>query len=442
MRPERSGLLHRGFTLLLGLVALPAFQASADDWPQWGGPQRDLVWREDGIVRKFPSGGLLPRIWSTPVGEGYAGPAVADGRVFVLDFLRDSDRGGRGGTERVLCLDAETGDVLWQHAYPVQYTVSYPNGPRATPVIDDNRVYTIGALGDMFCFDVASGDILWETGFQKEFGTRLPNWGMAASPLVEGDQLITLVGGQEALVVSFDKRTGQVLWRALDSGAVGYCPPAIFELGGRRQLLVWHPEALVALDPEDGKLQWQIPDRVGAGLTIATPRVVGNRVFVSSFYNGGRMIEVAADGQSAQIVWQGKSDSEISTDTLHCLMSTPVFTGSHIYGIGTYGQLRCLDAHTGERIWETFEATGEGRWWNAFLIPHEDRYFIHNEQGDLIIARLSPEGYEEISRAKLLEPTRRVRRRMTIWSHPAFAMQSVFARNDREIVRVDLRRDE
>ena len=150
------------------------------------------------------------------------------------------------------------------------------------------------------------------------------------------------------------------------------------------------------------------------------------------------MIEVAPDGQSAKLVWSGKSDSEINTDGLHPIMMTPVFDGTHIYGVCSYGQLRCLDAANGKRLWETEKATGKGRWWNAFIIPHEDRYFLHNEQGDLIIANLTPQGYEEISRARLIEPTRRVQRRMTIWSHPAFALKSVFARNDKEIVRVDL----
>jgi hypothetical protein len=113
-------------------------------------------------------------------------------------------------------------------------------------------------------------------------------------------------------------------------------------------------------------------------------------------------------------------------------------TDTHIYGVCSYGQLRCLDAKTGERLWETRQPTGDGRWWNAFIVPHEGRYFLHNEQGELIIATLSPEGYKELSRAKLVEPTRKVGTRMTIWSHPAFAMKSVFARNDKEIVRVDL----
>jgi outer membrane protein assembly factor BamB len=193
-----------------------------------------------------------------------------------------------------------------------------------------------------------------------------------------------------------------------------------------------------SLDPETGETIWQVPYRVRAGLSIATPRKSGNRLFVASFYNGPRMIEVADDGASAEIVWSGKSDSEINTDGIHPIMCTPWFDGKNIYSICSYGQLRCLDASNGDRLWETFEATGKGRWWNAFIVPQGNRFFIHNEQGDLIIARLTPAGYEELSRAKLIEPTRPVMRRQTIWSHPAFAMKSVFARNDKEIIRVNL----
>jgi outer membrane protein assembly factor BamB len=406
--------------------------AVADDWPQWGGPQRDLVWRETGIVAKLPTDGLLPRVWSTPVGEGYSGPAVANKRVYVTDLQREE------GNERVLCLDAESGEVLWKHENPVQYSISYPAGPRSTPVVDSGRVYTIGAMGHMFCFDAKSGDVVWQKDFVADYGTQLPSWGMVASPLVEGSQLITLVGGEGALVVSFDKATGEELWRALDDKEVGYCPPVIFTFGASRQLIIWHPQAVSSLNPENGEQNWQVAYPVHSGLCIATPRQVGNQLFVTSFYNGPRMIEVGDDGKSATVVWQGYSDSEIQTQGLHAIICTPYMNDTHIYGVCSYGQLRCLDAKTGERIWETREATGKARWWNAFLIPHEDRFFIHNEQGELIIARLSPEGYEEISRAKLVEPTRKVGRRMTIWSHPAFAMKSVFARNDKELVRVSL----
>ncbi len=428
---HRLGLRNSLFVAAT-LILLPSGLSMADDWPQWGGPQRDCIWREAGIVESLPPG-LLPRVWSTSLGEGYSGPAVADGRVFITDYLPEERQ------ERVLCLSAETGDILWKHAYDVQYTVSYAHGPRATPVVDGNRVYTIGTQGDMFCFDVSDGKILWQKDFVQQYGTVLPNWGMAASPLVDGDQLITLVGGRDgACVVSFDKLTGKELWRAIDDPAVGYAPPVIYDFDGLRQLIIWHPTAITSLNPKTGEAYWELPFDVQVGLTIPTPQRQGNRLFVTSFYNGPRMLEVSSNPPGAKLLWQGDSNSERQTDGLHSIMPTPIFTESNIYGVCSYGQLRCLDAKTGDRVWETYEATGDDRWWNAFLIPNGDRVFICNEQGELIIARLTPEGYEEISRAQLIEPTRKVRRRMTIWSHPAFAMKSVFARNDKEIVRVNL----
>lgn len=425
--------LVAGLLIIVNVPSVSTLSIRADDWPQWGGPERDLVWRETGLVEKLPAGKMLPRVWSTPIGEGYGGPSVADGRVYVMDRLRDEQ------LERVLCLDAESGRVLWKHEYEARYSISYPAGPRCTPVIDGDRVYVVGAMGHMFCLRTGDGSVVWQKSFVDDYGTQLPTWGMVASPLIDGHQVITLVGGvSNSLVVSFDKATGKERWRSLEDSGVGYSPPVIFEFGGRRQLIMWHPEAVSSLDPADGQMIWQIPYRVRAGLSIATPRKAGNRLFVASFYNGPRMIEVADDGASAAIVWSGNSDSEIRTDGVHPIMCTPWFDGRNIYSVCSYGQLRCLDASSGKRIWETLEATGRGRWWNAFLIPQGDRFFIHNEQGDLIIARLSPAGYEELSRARLIEPTRPVQRRMTIWSHPAFAMKSVFARNDNEIIRVNL----
>lgn len=405
----------------------------ADDWPQWGGLQRDCVWREDGILDRFSTNGLLPRVWSAEVAEGYSGPAVADGRVFLTDRIAE------GELERLLCFDAETGEKLWSHQYYVRYTISYAFGPRATPVVDGERVYFIGAQGHMFCMNVQNGEIIWQKEFERDFGTEMPSWGMAASPLVDGDRLITLVGGKDnGLIICFDKRTGTELWRALNDPGVGYCPPVIYEFSGRRQLIVWHPTAVSSLDPETGAVLWEVPWAIKAGLCVPMPQKLDDRLFLTSFYEGPHMLKVSAD--NAEILWQGNGVDELKTDKLHSIMPTPVVTKDNIFGICSYGQLRCLNTETGERVWETRAATGEGRWWNAFIVPQSDRYFLHNEQGDLIIANLSEAGYTEISRAKLVEPTRQVQRRMTIWSHPAFAMKSVFARNDKELVRVNLAR--
>ena len=412
--------------------------AMAENWPQWGGAERDSVWREEGIVETLPAvdpeTGMLLRKWTAKIGSGYAGPAVADGRVFVTDRIADQN------LERVLCVDAETGKELWKHEYEARYTISYPLGPRATPSVDGNRVYTLGAMGHLFCFDVATGHVLWQKDLPTDFGTKIPAWGMAGAPLIDCDQLIVLAGGTPgAMVVSLDKMTGKERWRALEGPEPGYCAPVILEFGGQRQLIIWHPQAVVGLNRATGKTLWQVPFAVQSGLTIPTPRKIGTRLFVTNFYNGPLMIDLGTAGVSPNVLWRtGAGSTERKNDSLHAIMCSPIVTEDCIYGVGSYGELRCLGTKTGKIVWETHDATGPDRWWNAFLVPHDDRVVISNEQGEIIFAKLTHEGYKELSRAKMIEPTQPVNRRMTVWSHPAYAMRSVFARNDGELIRVSL----
>jgi outer membrane protein assembly factor BamB len=420
------------------LLCLPGWTSisTAADWPQWGGPQRDLVWREDGIVDSLPKG-ELPRMWTVPIGAGYSGPAVAYGRVFVTDRIADENR------ERVLCFDADDGTPLWSRQYKAPYSISYPLGPRTTPTVDGELVYTLGAVGHLLCLRADSGEVVWRKDLPKDFGTELPTWGMASSPLVDGKQLIVMAGGSDgALVVSFDKLTGKELWRALDDPAVGYAPPVIYEFAGKRQLIIWHQSHISSLDPATGNLLWQHEHPVREALTVAMPRKLGSRLFVSSFYEGPLMLDLGEDGVSPQVVWDGAGGTETRNNSIHSIMPTPVVTEDIIYGVSSYGQLRCLETKNGEMIWENRKPTGEGRWWNAFIIPlgelDSGRAFLANEQGELILAEITREGYRELGRAKLIEPLQPIQRRKTVWSHPAFAMRSVFARNDKELIRVNL----
>ena len=437
------------YMLIVAIMAV--CMARADDWPQWLGPQRDSIWRETGLMEKFPEGGL-PARWRAPLGGGYAGPAVAGGRVFVTVRVlpekasNPSDPFKREqipGQERVRCFDEADGKPLWTHAYDCTYTISYPAGPRATPLVAGGKVYTLGAEGHLCCLDAASGKEIWARELQKDYGIKTPMWGFAGNPLLDGQRLICLVGGAGSTVVAFDKDSGKEIWRALSAKEPGYCSPMIYEAGGRRQLIVWHPESLNALDPETGRLYWTEPFAVKAGMTIATPRMLGDLLFVSAFYSGPLMMRLDAAQPAAKLLWRGTSDSERKTDKLHCVMSTPFLEDGHIYGVCSYGQFRCLRADTGERLWESAVPTGaaaesNARWANAFIVKNGHRFFLFNEKGDLIIARLSPRGYEEISRAHLLEPTNTAGGRHVVWSHPAFADRCVFARNDREIVCIPL----
>ena len=439
--------LPRRLAPVLLLTALAMLPLQADDWPQWLGPQRDGVWREAGTLEKFPAAGLKIR-WRTAIGGGYAGPAVAGGRVYVADrqlspgASNPSNPFARSeipGMERVLCLNEPDGKIVWKHEYDCPYTVSYPAGPRATPAVHEGKVYSLGAEGDLLCLDAEKGTVIWSRNLKKDFGVKTPMWGFAAHPLIDGRKVISLVGGDGSVAVAFDKDTGKELWRALSAKEPGYCPPMIYEFGGKRELIVWHPEAVSALDPESGKVYWSYPHTpVRSGMTIPSPRKMGDLLFLTSFYNGSLMLRI--DSDTSALVWQSKKVSEIDTDGLHTVMATPYLDGGYIYGPCSYGQFRCLKAGTGERLWETFEpTTGKSeRWGNAFVVKNGGRYFLFNEKGDLIIALLTPEKYQELSRAHLLDPTNSDAGRAVVWSHPAFANRCVYARNDKEILCASL----
>ena len=428
-------------------VAILLFAAPlmfAADWPQWRGEGRLGVWTESGILDKFPPDGPK-RVWARPISNGYAGPSVADGRVFVTDY-RPTE--GRKGVERALCLNEETGDLIWETEWEVDYAgLAYPLGPRATPTVDGDRVYFLGSMGDLFCLRAEDGRQVWHTNYQTDYSAELPTWGFVGAPLVDGERLIALVGGSpDSKVVAFDKMTGEEIWRAIESTSEpGYDPPVIFEAGGVRQLIVWHPTAVASLDPESGKVYWEQPFKIQAGLTVATPVLSSHGLLVSAFYNGSRMYRLFKDRPGAELIWKGGSDSEIETDGLHSLVTTPVVDGNHIYGIGSYGHLRCLDARTGKRVWETLDLTSENaRWASGQIVRHEDRYFINNDRGELVIARFSPEGYEEVDRATVMRPTNPLRRRRELgavhWTHPAYANRHMVIRNDSEIARFSLER--
>jgi len=427
-----------GQILILAMcIFIPAF---SEDWPEWRGKGRIGIWNESGILDEFSEKGLTV-LWRTPIHAGFAGPAVAAGRVFVTDFEATA---GLKGTERALCLDEKSGKILWTRAWEVNYgKISYPVGPRATPTVDVDRVYIVGATGTLICLSTRTGDVIWQKDYAKDYGMQMPPWGITSAPLVDRDRLIAIVGGQpDAKVMAFDKMTGKEIWRALPSDSEqGYCQPVIFEVGGIRQLIIWHPSAVVSLDPLTGKVYWQQPFRINMGMTLATPVLSGTHLLVSSFYNGSMLLDIT--GEAARVLWKGKSDSEINTDGLHAVINTPVIDGDYIYGICSYGQFRCLDLKTGERVWETMEVTKEkARWASGLIVRQGDRYFINNDRGELIIAKLSPKGYQEISRTQLIKPTTNSGNRRELgavnWSHPAYADRCIFARNDEEIVSMSL----
>jgi outer membrane protein assembly factor BamB len=406
-----------------------------DDWPQWRGPQRDGVWRESGIVEKFASENLTPK-WRVEIGSGYCGPTIANGRVYVTDRITKY-----GESERVHCFDESTGDSIWSYEYSCPYgRIGYPAGPRASVTIDGGKAYALGATGRLHVFDTEKGRVIWQKDLDQEYMIDMPVWGIAGAPLIVGDLVILHIGGQRACVVALHKDTGNVAWKALDDRAQ-YTAPVLIEQGGRPVVMCWTGDSVAGLAAKTGEILWRYPWKpVKMPIGIATPVIEGDRAYFTSFYDGSLMLRLFKDKPGIEKIWQIAGRDEKNTEALHSIISTPVFEKGYIYGVDSYGELRCLDANDGRRLWEDKTAVPTARWSTIHFVKNGDRYFLFNERGDLIIAKLSPKGYEEISRAHLLEPTLdQLRQRGGVcWSHPAFANKHVFARNDKELVCVNL----
>lgn len=428
-----------------------ASYAEGEDWTQWLGNARDGVWRESNILTTFPEDG--PKLlWKSPIGSGYSGPSIANDKVYVMDRIGAGDpktakdlhdgnppknynfvRKLIPGKERMLCLDEKTGGIIWSHEWDCPYTTvaAYAIGPRVTPTVDGDRVYALGAEGDFFCFESQTGKIIWQRDFKDDYDLTIPEWGTAAHPLIDGDHVISIVGGQATTVVAFNKFTGKEVWRALSSKQPGYCPPIIYTINGVRQLIIWHGDGLQSIDPKTGELYWTVNVIPTYGMSIGHPVLHGNKLYMMAWARVSACVEVGDSGKAAKLVWEG--DTNIGIGGVFC---TAVIQDGFIYACGVSGRYTCAKLEDGTKLWTTYKpATGvrPGAWGNVFTIKHKDRYFLANDLGELIIANLSPEGYDEVSRTKLIEPTHWVAGRTLVWSHPAFANRCIFLRNDKEI---------
>ncbi len=430
-------LYVRGFVLVLLFISLPqAIKVVADDWPQWRGIARDGKWNETGIRDDLPDG-QLPLQWSVEIGSGYTGPTVADGRVYVMDKQAED----RDAIERVLCFDSATGTSLWKHSYPSDYKISYTAGPRASVTIHNGRAYSVGAMGHFHCLDAKSGSVIWSRNLQVDYKIRMPIWGIAASPLIYHDLVIQQVSGEEgACMVAFQLADGKEVWRSLSDRA-GYSSPIIIKQAGQDVLACWTGDSLSGLDPKTGKVYWghPFPPR-NMPIGIGDPIIDDDKLFVSSFYDGSLMVRVPKDKLASEVIWKEVGTDEEHTQSLHSMIGTCLMRNGFVFGADSYGEFRCLDASNGKRIWEDLTAVPKARWAAIHMVEQADRVWMFNERGELLIARLSSDGLKIIDRCQLIEPTtaQLPRRGGVCWSHPAFAEKSVFARNDKKLVRASL----
>jgi outer membrane protein assembly factor BamB len=409
--------MPRGLIVAAALIALAtAARVAAQDWPQFLGPDRTGVYRGPALSESWPSQG--PKvIWRVPVGQGFSGPVVVQGRVILFHRV--------GNQEVVDAFDVKTGAARWRYAYATTYRddFGFDEGPRAVPVVADGIVYTFGAEGQLHAVDFAKGTKVWSVDAMRTFGVPKGFFGAAGSPLVEDGRVLANVGGPKAGIVAFDARTGKVLWTATTDGA-SYSSAAGATIGGRRLAIFLTRAGLVGLDPATGQVQFQRPWRArqAASVNVATPVVVGNLIFVSSEYGpGAGVFEI--NGSTLAELWT--SDEILSNH-----YSTSVHHQGFLYGYHgrqEFGpSFRAVELRTGKVRWsqDQFRA--------GSVMLAGDRLVIMRESGELILAAASPEPIKPIARAQILPAVVR--------AYPALSDGLLFVRNENTMIALDLRR--
>lgn len=411
------------------VLLLLAGMAMAEDWPQWRGPHRDGTSAEVANLPEFPAAGF-PVLWRAEVGAGWATPVVVENKVYVFDAKLERPR----AWERLTCREAETGKVLWQvqeeSPYPeFCFVAGHENGTTSTPAISAGNIYTLGQTGQVRCRNTTTGALVWQRDFHADYGMK--EFTGNGSPLVEGEVLIiTMTGTSGACVIVLDKQTGLEKWRALDEAATN-SSPVIAESAGRRQIVIWSQQSVSALDVATGGVLWSERLLTSTDKAVSTPVCDGDLLLV-----GGLMFRLGEKEPGARAIWP---ENRAVSHRVLSSTSTAWVTGGQVYSAKATGEFVCLDAATGQEVWKTDKVTASKQGATVHIIGSSSQTgeaLLYNDQGELILARLSPAGYEERSRAKLLEPDQPFGGNKVNWSAPALAGGRVFVRNQRELVCV------
>lgn len=401
----------------LFVLVLACSCAHGGDWPQWLGPNRDGSSPEKVAAWQ----GEIKVLWRQPVAEGHSSPVVAGGRVYLHTRLRDRD------AEELAAYEALTGKPLWRTSYTrAPFSSPFGMGPRATPSVVANRVYTFGVTGVLGCFDAAQGKQLWQVDTLKEFKAANLTFGVSCSPLVDGNRVLVNVGGKGASIVAFDTEKGTVHWKQLDAAA-SYSSPIVFGQGPSRQVVFLTQQGLAALQPETGTVFWQFPFVDLLSESSTTPVRRDDLLLASSVTVGsvGLRLGQKDDRPAATQVWKNPA--------LSCYFSTPVVVGAeHVYMVtGTIvpppsATLRCVELKTGKELWQKPKV---GRYHAALLRTGDSKLLMLEDTGSLVLLEPNATAYRELARAKVCGHT---------WAHPALADGRLYLRDDRELLCLQL----
>lgn len=394
-------------------AALTTGPATANDWPQWRGPNRDGHSPETGLLQSWPPSGP-PVVWkSTNLGSGYSTVTISNNRIFTLGADRN--------TEYVIALDVATGRELWRAKSGRRYNDGRGDGPRGAPTVDGNRVYALGGNGDLTVLDVESGKRIWSINLLETFNGRNISWGISESPLVLEDRVLVNAGGRKAAIVALDKTDGSVLWQSQDDEA-SYSSAVVATIRGVRQAIFFTGERALGVSVDDGSLLWHYRRVSNRTANVATPIVRGNYVFLSSDYGTGcALLEIqgGATGMSAREVYFNRAMKNHHASS--------VLVGDTVYGFN--GRiLTALDFRSGEVLWKD-RSVGKGS-----LIYADGHLYVFSENSIVGLVEATRTGYREKGRFELPQSDEHS------WSHPVIADAKLYLRDQDTLYSFDIRR--
>ncbi len=400
--------------LMLAIVASCALAQQAlgqavANWPQWRGPNRDGISKETGLLKQWPAEGP-PLVWkATGAGGGYSSFSIANGKLYTM--------GLRGDREFVIAFDVATGKEAWSTASGSAFRESHGDGPRGTPTVDGDRVYALGANGDLSVLDARTGKIIWNKNILSEFGGSNIEWGISESPLVLGDKVLVNAGGPGASIVALNKNDGSVNWKS-QSDKAGYSSAVPLNLNGLTEVVFFTGQRAVGLDVKDGRLLWEYARPSNNTANVATPIVRANRVFISSDYGtGGGVVEIKPDNK-AQELWFSRDMKNHH--------SSSVLVGDYLYGFSS-STLTAIKFDTGEIAWRN-RSVGKGS-----LVYADGHLYCLSEDGVVGLVEATPTGYKEKGRFRIKQDS------LPTWTHPVVAGGRLYLRDQDTIYAYDVR---